>query len=79
MQEISTPRTNPSIGSKIKIVALPPYLKTADPMPMLRPSNLIEIGEEGIIMAHRPKNYWAIRFSKGTFLIESQYFETGET
>lgn len=79
MQEISTPGTNPSIGSKIKIVALPPYLKTADPMPMLRPANLIEMGEEGMIMDYRPQNYWVIRLSKGTFLIESQYFETLET
>lgn len=78
MQEISTPTKNPSIGSQIKIVALPPYLKTAEPMPMLRPANLIQIGEEGIIMDYRPPNYWAIRFSKGTFLIESQYFETLE-
>jgi hypothetical protein len=79
MQEISTPTTNPSIGSKIRIVALPPYLKTADPMPMLRPANLIQMGEEGIITDYRPQNYWAIRLSKGTFLIEHQYFEVRES
>lgn len=64
-----------NVGDKIKVIALPPYLKTAEPMPMLRPSNLIEIGEEGTILDCRPGNYWGVRFNKGAFLLESQYFE----
>jgi hypothetical protein len=63
------------IGAKIRVIALPPYLKTAEPMPMLRPSSIITIGEEGVILDCRPGNYWGIRFNKGSFLLESQYFE----
>ncbi|MDP5017632.1 MAG: DUF3148 domain-containing protein, partial [Dolichospermum sp.] len=37
------------IGSKVRVVALPPYVKTAEPMPMLRPADVIHIGEEGIV------------------------------
>ncbi|NTW19470.1 MAG: DUF3148 domain-containing protein, partial [Nostocales cyanobacterium W4_Combined_metabat2_030] len=33
------------IGSKVRVVALPPYLKTAEPMPMLRPVDVIHLGE----------------------------------
>ncbi|MDB9457694.1 DUF3148 domain-containing protein, partial [Dolichospermum circinale CS-545/17] len=29
------------IGSKVRVVSLPPYLKTAEPMPMLRPADVI--------------------------------------
>lgn len=63
------------IGSKVRVVALPPYLKTADPMPMLRPPDLIQIGEEGIVIDRRPGGYWGVRFAKGTFLVDSQYIE----
>ncbi|MDJ0716589.1 MAG: DUF3148 domain-containing protein [Prochloraceae cyanobacterium] len=64
-----------SVGSKVKIVALPSYLKTAEPMPMLRPPDVLEIGEEGIIIDRRPGGYWGVRFAKGAFLMESQYIE----
>lgn len=37
------------IGSKVRVVILPPYIKTADPMPMLRPPDVISVGEEGIV------------------------------
>ncbi|MGL5077872.1 MAG: regulatory protein SipA [Waterburya sp.] len=61
------------IGDRVKIVALPTYIKTAEPMPMLRPPNLLTIGEEGVIMERRPGGYWGIRFTQGAFLLESQY------
>ncbi len=64
-----------TVGSKVRIVALPQYVKTADTMPMLRPPDVIQIGEEGIIVDRRPGGYWGIRFTRGTFLLESQYFE----
>lgn len=62
-------------GSKIKIVQLPPYLKTADPMPMLRPADLISVGDLGTICDRRPGGYWAIKFDRGSFLLEEPYFE----
>jgi hypothetical protein len=61
------------VGDKVKIITLPKYLKTAEPMPMLRPADLIELGEQGVILDRRPGNYWVVRFNRGSFLMESQY------
>ncbi|GAX38604.1 regulatory protein SipA [Nodularia sp. NIES-3585] len=68
-----------AIGSKVKVVALPPYIKTADPMPMLRPPDVIRLGEEGIVLDRRPGGYWGIHFAKGNFLLDSQYIESTDT
>lgn len=62
-----------SIGSKVFLQNRPPYLKTADPMPMLRPSDILEIGDQGVIIDIRPGGYWGVKFTQGTFLIEDQY------
>ncbi|OKH22440.1 hypothetical protein NIES1031_19965 [Chroogloeocystis siderophila 5.2 s.c.1] len=67
------------VGETVRIVALPPYLKTADPMPMLRPPDVVQIGEEGIVMDRRPGGYWSVRFTRGTFLIDSQYIEAASS
>lgn len=64
-----------AIGEKVRVVALPPYVKTAEPMPMLRPPNVIHIGEEGVVIDRRPGGYWGVRFAKGAFLMDSQYIE----
>lgn len=64
------------IGDKVRLASLPPYLKTAEPMPMLRPSNLIKLEEEGIIIAKNPSNYYSVRFEKGTFLIDIEYLQS---
>ncbi|MGH7999729.1 MAG: regulatory protein SipA [Brasilonema sp.] len=66
------------IGSKVRVVALPAYVKTAEPMPMLRPPDVIQIGEEGIVLDRRPGGYWGIRFTRGAFLLDSQYIESVE-
>ena len=63
------------VGDRVRVVGLPAYLKTAEPMPMLRPSSLIKVGEEGVILDRRPGGYWGVRFAKGAFLLEAQYFE----
>ncbi len=65
-----------SIGSKVRVIALPPYVKTADPMPMLRPPDVICIGEEGIVLDRRPGGYWGVRFAKGSFLLDGDYLES---
>ncbi|MBF2007545.1 MAG: DUF3148 domain-containing protein [Chlorogloeopsis fritschii C42_A2020_084] len=65
-----------TIGSKVRVVSLPPYVKTAEPMPMLRPPDVIQIGEEGVVLDRRPGGYWGVRFTKGAFLMESQYIES---
>lgn len=64
-----------TIGEQVRVIALPPYLKTAEPMPMLRPPDIISLGEEGTVSDRRPGGYWVVRFTKGTFLIDSQYLE----
>lgn len=63
------------VGDRVRITALPAYIKTAEPMPMLRPPDLLQIGEVGVIIDRRPGGYWGIRFSQGAFLLESQYLE----
>ncbi|MDJ0728906.1 MAG: DUF3148 domain-containing protein [Crocosphaera sp.] len=62
-----------AVGSKVCLVSKPPYLKTADPMPMLRPADLLDIGDEGIVIDRRPGGYWGVKFAQGIFLMESQY------
>lgn len=64
-----------AIGEKVRLIASPPYFKTADPMPMLRPPETVSVGEEGIILDSRPGGYWGVRFSRGAFLVDSQYLE----
>ena len=65
-----------TVGERVRVVVLPPYVKTAEPMPMLRPNNLISLGEEGIILDRRPGGYWGVRFAKGAYLMDSQYIES---
>ncbi len=64
-----------AVGDKVRVVALPTYLKTAEPMPMLRPADILELGEEGVVLDRRPGGYWGVRFARGAFLMESQYLE----
>ena len=64
-----------AVGDKVRVVVLPPYVKTAEPMPMLRPPDVIQIGEEGVVIDRRPGGYWGVRFAKGAFLMDSQYIE----
>jgi hypothetical protein len=67
-----------AVGDRVRVVAMPPYVKTADPMPMLRPPNVIQLGEEGTILDRRPGGYWSIHFSGGKFLLDSQYIESAD-
>jgi hypothetical protein len=68
--------TEIAVGKKVKVVVLPPYIKTAEPMPMLRPANVIRLGEEGVVISQKSGNSWAVRFEKAAFLIDSQYIES---
>lgn len=64
-----------SIGQKVILVVQPPYIKTAESMPILRPPNVVRLGEVGTILNRKPGNYWAVRFEKGAFLMDSQYIK----
>jgi hypothetical protein len=52
-----------------------PYLKTADPMPMLRPSDLVSLDEVGEVVALHPLDTVAVRFRRGTYLISLDQLE----
>ncbi len=64
-----------SIGQKVRLAVQPPYIKTAESMPILRPPNVVRLGEVGTILSCKAGNSWAVRFEKGAFLIDSQYIE----
>jgi len=70
---ISEPEFAP--GAKVRLIARPQYFKTADPIPMLRPPNVVRLGEEGSALDRRPGGYWAVKFARGTFLVENKYLE----
>ncbi len=65
-----------AVGDRVRVIALPPYVKTAEPMPMLRPPDVIQLGEEGTVLDRRPGDYWGVRFTRGAFLLDSQYLES---
>lgn len=67
--------TGLEIGKKARLVQVPPYVKTAEAMPMLRPSDFLEVGQEGMVLDRRPANYWAIRFKQGAYLIDGNNLE----
>ncbi len=64
-----------SVGDIVTLITQPAYLKTADPMPMLRPPDVLAIGEQGVVTDRRPGDYWVVRFPRGSFLIESRYLQ----
>ena len=57
-------------GCAVQLLQRPSYLKTADPMPMLRPADLVDLAEVGEVVALRPLGTVAVRFRRGTFLID---------
>jgi hypothetical protein len=72
---VVAPSSELKIGDRIRLAHRPPYFKTAEPMPMMRPPDLIALGEEGTIEDLRVGGYWVIRFSRGIFLMDAQYLE----
>jgi hypothetical protein len=57
------------VGDRVCLLQSVPYLKTADPMPMLRPPDLVATGEVGAVSEIRPLDQLAVRFRRGTFLL----------
>lgn len=66
-------------GDRVRLVSLPPYVKTAEPLPMLRPPSVLAIGDLGTVLGCRPGNCWAIRFANGAYLLTAQYLERVQT
>tara|TARA_Y100001970_G_C14251699_1_gene872367 strand:- start:5505 stop:5717 length:213 start_codon:yes stop_codon:yes gene_type:complete len=61
---------NFQIGDKVKLKVPLPYLKTSDPMPMLRPPDLVAIDEIGIIESISTS--MEVKFRRGSFLISEE-------
>lgn len=59
-----------ALGDAVRLALQRPYLKTADPMPMLRPGDLVSPDEVGQVVALRAADQVAVRFRRGTFLLE---------
>jgi hypothetical protein len=73
--ESSSPTPTLSVGSSVRLLQTPPYLKTADAMPMLRPPDLVDSGEVGQVVGLRAMEQVAVRFRRGTFLLEMRQLE----
>jgi hypothetical protein len=63
------------VGAAVRLQTRPAYLKTADPMPMLRPPDLVDAGEVGVVVALKPLDQRAVRFRRGTFLVAAADLE----
>ena len=61
-----------SIGEKVSLQVPMPYLKTLEPLPMLRPPDLVSLDEIGIVTGIRPKDLLEVKFRRGIFLIPSE-------
>jgi len=73
---MSSPSFTP--GDRVRLQESPTHLKTAEPRPMLRPPQLVKVGEIGIVTAAYPGDQWAVRFARGSFLFDSQQLERVE-
>ena len=73
--ESSSPTPTLSVGASVRLLQTPPYLKTADAMPMLRPPDLVDSGEVGQVVGLRAMEQVAVRFRRGTFLLEMRQLE----
>lgn len=58
-----------AVGDAVRLSSQPAYLKSADPMPMLRPADLIDAGEVGRVESIRARDQLAVRFRRGAFLL----------
>ena len=63
------------VGTRVRLLQAPPYLKSADAMPMLRPPDLVDAGEEGEVVGLRAGETVAVRFRRGAFLLERRQLE----
>ena len=60
------------VGEKVSLQVPLPYLKTADPISMLRPPDLVSLDEVGVIIGIRPNDLFEVKFRRGNFLIPSE-------
>ena len=61
-----------NVGDRVVLAKRPLYFKTADPMPMLRPPDLIPVNSVGTIDKLSPGGTYVVRFEQGTFLVNPE-------
>ncbi len=71
MAESPGERVTFTVGDRVQLACAPAYLKSADPMPMLRPADLIDSEEVGEVVGVRVKGVLAVRFRRGSFLLDT--------
>ena len=75
----SSPRQRFEVGQSVQITAAPPFVKSADPMPMLRSGSLVSVGDVGRVVMIKPLGTYGIQFASGTFLIDARYLGSSES
>jgi hypothetical protein len=68
-----------TLGASVRLRQRPAYLKTADPMPMLRPPDLIGVDEVGQVVELRAFGQVAVRFRRGSFLLAAASLEASSS
>ena len=63
------------VGDRVLLKVSQSYLKTNDPMPMLRPADLVSLEEVGSIVGFLPMNIVEVRFRRGTFLLPDSHLK----
>jgi hypothetical protein len=63
------------VGDSVRLITSPPYLKTAEPMPIMKPATIVPAGSVGVVLDREPGGYWAIRFERGAYLVEEKYLK----
>lgn len=64
------------VGDRVYLAQRPPYLKTADVLPMLRPPDVVPLGSAGELMEQRFGETWVVRFDRGAFLVDRPYLSS---
>jgi hypothetical protein len=59
------------IGQSVRLRHGVPYLRSAEPMPMLRPPDLVDREEVGQVQELRGLGRVAVRFRRGSFLLDA--------
>ena len=63
------------IGQAVRLRHGVPFLRSAEPMPMLRPPDLVDREEVGQVQELRSLGRVAVRFRRGCFLIDTADLE----
>lgn len=61
------------VGQLVEIQVAPPFVKSADPMPMLRSGSVVGVGDVGRVVMVKPLGTYGVQFAGGTFLIDGRY------